>query len=74
MAQASVRLSKRRSVFLSMGVYTKLVNTIQTEPFQLGPSNLIHIPLMTRGRHLFDLQGQGHTLDIVVKPCNHVTD
>ena len=29
-----------------------LVNTIQTKPFQLGQSNLIHILLMTRGRHL----------------------
>ena len=26
-----------------------LVNTIQPEPFQLGPSNLVHILLMTRG-------------------------
>ena len=26
-----------------------LVNTIQTEPFQLEPSNLVHILLMTRG-------------------------
>ena len=25
-----------------------LVNTIQTEPFKLGPSNLVHIQLMTR--------------------------
>ena len=29
-----------------------LVNTIQTEPFQLGLSNLVHILLMTRGQHL----------------------
>ena len=29
-----------------------LVNTIQTEPFQLGPSNLVHKVLMTSGRHL----------------------
>ena len=29
-----------------------LVNTIQTEPFKLGPSNLVHILLMTRRRHL----------------------
>ena len=26
-----------------------LVNRIQTEPFQLGPPNLVHILLMTRG-------------------------
>ena len=26
-----------------------LVNTIKTEPFQLGPSNLVHIILMIRG-------------------------
>ena len=37
-----------------------LVNTIQTEPFQLGPSNLVHRLLMTRGRHLltFKVMGQ----------------
>ena len=29
-----------------------LVNTIQTEPFKLEPSNLVHILRMTRGRHL----------------------
>ena len=29
-----------------------LVNTIQTEPFKLGPSNLVHILLMTRGYYL----------------------
>ena len=37
-----------------------LVNTIQTEPFQLGPSNLVHRLLMARGRHLltFKVMGQ----------------
>ena len=37
-----------------------LVNTIQTEPFQLGPSNLVHILLMTRGQNLliFKVMGQ----------------
>ena len=37
-----------------------LVNTIQTEPFQLGPSNLVNRLLMTRGRHLltFKVMGQ----------------
>ena len=37
-----------------------LVNTIQTEPFKLGPSNLVHIQLMTRRWHLliFKVRGQ----------------
>ena len=37
-----------------------IVNTIQTEPFQLGPSNLVHRLLMTRGRHVltFKVMGQ----------------
>ena len=37
-----------------------LVNMIQTEPFQLGPSNLVHILLMTRGLTLliFKVMGQ----------------
>ena len=52
-----------------------LVNTIQTRPFKLGLSNLVHILLMTRGRHLLisKVKGQGHTLYIVVKPCKHDT-
>ena len=52
-----------------------LVNIIQTEPFQLGPSNLEHILLMTR-RHLlvFKVKGQGHMLDVVFKPCKHDKD
>ena len=52
-----------------------LVNTIQTEPFQLWLSNLVCILLMTRGRHLLisKVKGQGHTLHIVVKPCKHDT-
>ena len=56
MALASVCLSVRLSVRLS----TKLVDTIQTEPFQLGPSNLVHRLLMTRGRTLliFKVMGQ----------------
>ena len=33
---------------LSVGLSAKLVNMIETEPFQLGPSNLVHILLMTR--------------------------
>ena len=37
-----------------------LVNTIQTEPFQLGPSNLVHLLLLTRGGTLliFKVRGQ----------------
>ena len=37
-----------------------LVNTIQTEPFEVGLSNLVHILLMTRGRTLliFKVRGQ----------------
>ena len=50
-----------------------LVNTIHTEPFKLGPSNLVHILLMTRGGQLLILRsgvkGRGHILNIVVKPC-----
>ena len=37
----------------------KHVNTIQTKPFQLGQSNLVHILLMTRGRHLFIFKVRG---------------
>ena len=53
---AGVCMSVRPSVCLS----TKLVNTIQTEPLQLGPSNLVHILLMTRERTLliFKVWGQ----------------
>ena len=37
-----------------------IVNRIQTEPFQLGPLNLVHILLMTRGQYLliFKVMGQ----------------
>ena len=45
MARESVRLS------------TKLVNMIETEPLKLGPSNLVHILLMTRTNPI-DFQGQ----------------
>ena len=50
----------RLSICLSVRLSTKLVNTIQTEPFQLGPSNLVHLLLMTRGRTLliFKVRGQ----------------
>ena len=49
------------SVCLSMGLYmsTKLVNTIQTEPFQLGLSNLVHILLMTRRQTLLIFKVMG---------------
>ena len=47
---------------MSVGLSTKLVNTIQTKPFQLGSSNLVHVHilLITRGRHLliFKVRGQ----------------
>ena len=54
------RLSVCLSVFLSVRLSTKLVDTIQTEPFKLGPSNLVHLVLMTRGRNLliFKVRGQ----------------
>ena len=44
----------------SVCLSTKLVNTIQTEPFKLGPSNLVNLLLMTRGRNLliFKVSGQ----------------
>ena len=51
-------------------IVMKPCNTIQTEPFQLEPSNLIHILPMTRS----GVKGQGHMLCSVVKPCKHDTD
>ena len=50
----------RLSVCLSVCPSTKLVDTIQTEPFKLGPSNLVHLLLMTRRRTLliFKVRGQ----------------
>ena len=50
----------RLSVCLSVRLSTKLVNKIQTEPFKLEPSNLVHLLLMTRGRTLliFKVRGQ----------------
>ena len=123
MAQASFLVP----VCLSVDPSTNLVNTIKTEPFRLGPSNLVHKLLMIRGPQLlickvrgqrsrsharhccktlltryrlnrFSLdrqtlytyfliqddhtylfsrsgcKGQGHMLNIVVKPCKHDTD
>ena len=37
---------------------------IQTEPFKLGHSNLVHILLMTRGRTPIDFQGQGSKVKV----------
>ena len=56
-----------------------LVNAIQTEPFQLGLSNSVHILLMTTQDNTYwfsrsEVKGQGHTLHIVVKPCKQDTD
>ena len=36
-----------------------LVDTIKTEQFQLGPSNLVHILLLTRGRKLLIIKVRG---------------
>ena len=63
----------RASVCLS----TNLVNTIQTEPFQLGPSNLVYILLMTKGQHilLFKVRGQrsrSHTKHCCFKLVNMI--
>ena len=51
---------RRLGVRPSVGLSIKLVNRIQTEPFQLGLSNLVHILLMTRGQTLliFKVMGQ----------------
>ena len=50
-------------------LFLNLVNIIQTEPFLLGPSNLVHIVLMTRGRHLliFKVSGQMSRSNLVNK-------
>ena len=68
----SIRLSICRSV------HKVLVNTIQTEPFKLGPSNFVHVLLMTRGQTLLisrsGVKGQGHMLHIVIQPCKHDAD
>ena len=46
-----------------------LVNKIQTEPFQLGPSNLVYILLMTRGRHLLISKVRGQRSRSHVTHC-----
>ena len=55
-----------------------LVDTIQTEPFKIGPSNLVHILLMTRGRHLLisKVRGQrsrSHAKHCCLTKCKHDT-
>ena len=52
-------------------VLLNLVNMIQTEPFKLGPSNLVHILLMKRGWHLLisKVRGQrsrSHTIYLLL--------
>ena len=54
----------RLSVCLSVCLSTKLVNTLQTEPFKLGLSNLVHFLHMTRGQTLFVFQGQGSKVKV----------
>ena len=48
------------SIYSIVIILLNLVNTIQTEPFKLGPSNLVHLLLMTRGQILliFKVRGQ----------------
>ena len=54
-----------------------LVNRIQTRPFKLGLSNVVHMLLMTRGKHLLISKVKGQWSRsyayIVVKPCKHDT-
>ena len=54
-------------------VLLNFVNMIQTEPFKLGPSNLVHVLLMTRNDTYWfsrlGVKGQGHILNVVVTPC-----
>ena len=64
----------RASVCLSVCLSTKLVDTIQTEPFKLGPSNLVHLLLMTRRRTLliFKVKGQGHHNTLLLSLVNTI--
>ena len=54
------RLSVRLSVWASVCKTCKHDRELETEPFQLGPSNLVHILLITRVRTLsiFKVRGQ----------------
>ena len=62
------------------GSATKLVNKIHTEPFQLGPSNLVHTTYDKRTIELFsienpiDFQGQGSKVKVTCYTMllNHV--
>ena len=54
--------------------YTLLLNlvnmcTIQTEPFQLRPSNLVHSLLMTRGRRLLIFKVRGQRSRLHARHC-----
>ena len=63
MARASVLV--RLSWLLFVGLSAKLVNMTQTEPFQLGRSNLVHITTYDKKTIPIDFQGQGSK----VKDC-----
>ena len=75
-----ILLMTRGRHLLIFKVRGHLVNTIQTEMFQLGPSNLVHTSYdkrTTATMYCFSrsgVKGRGHTLSIVVKPCKHDTD
>ena len=43
----------------TLSIVVNLVNMIQNEPFQLDPSNLVHILLMTRGQRLLIFKDRG---------------
>ena len=70
-ALASVRPSVDLSAKLvSLGTFLiLLVNMIQTEPFQPGPSNLVQLLLMTRGRYLLLLKVMGQRSRSHAKHC-----
>ena len=63
MARASVLPSVRLGVCLSVGLSAKLVNTIETELFQLGPNFSIHSTYDKR-THPIDFQGQGSKVKV----------
>ena len=56
------RLPVCLGVCLSVGLSAKLVNRIETEPFQLGQSNLVHLLLMTRGQTLLIFKVRGRIM------------
>ena len=56
----SVGLSDFPKKLVSLGIFLiLLVNMIQTEPFQQGPSNLVHLLLMIRRQHLLLFKVRG---------------